>query len=156
MIMSVKTIVVFSSGIFKCRGVSVLQSRIYVSLQLPLVLDNHSSGIDIRLWVRVISATSDKLREVSHCSCSPAPKVHRLLFSAVRKQLLPLAWLFTQTQTVGDIILCVWGRLNPEQASLATKQINHHYHEAIKVEKAQRFQDQVETWKSLNAHSHWH
>lgn len=28
-------------------------------------------------------------------------KVHRLLFSAVRKQLLPLAQVFTQTQTVG-------------------------------------------------------
>lgn len=91
MIMSVKTIVVLSSGILKCRGGLVLQSRFYVSLQLPLVLDNHSNGIDIRLWVRVISATSDKLQEVSHCSCSPAPKVHHLLFSAVRKQLLPLA-----------------------------------------------------------------
>lgn len=30
-------------------------------------------------------------------------KVHRLLFSAVRKQLLPLAQVFTQTQTVGGM-----------------------------------------------------
>ncbi|XP_067342054.1 retinal-specific phospholipid-transporting ATPase ABCA4a [Channa argus] len=31
---------------------------------LPLVLDNHSRGIDIHFWVRVVSAASDKLREL--------------------------------------------------------------------------------------------
>lgn len=65
---------------FKCFNsvklknmVFILKSRIYASLQLPLVLDNHSKGIDIPIWVRVISATSDKLREVSRGSRSPAP-----------------------------------------------------------------------------------
>lgn len=42
------------------------------SFQLPLVLDNHSEGIDIRFWVKVISATSDKLEEVSHGARRPA------------------------------------------------------------------------------------
>ncbi|XP_068603937.1 retinal-specific phospholipid-transporting ATPase ABCA4-like [Brachionichthys hirsutus] len=37
---------------------------------LPLVLDNHSEGIDIRVWVRVISATSAKLRELHQRSSS--------------------------------------------------------------------------------------
>lgn len=60
-------------------------------LQLPLVLDNHSHGIDIRLWVRVISATSDKLQEVMAHADKLHSKVQALLFSAVRKQLLPLA-----------------------------------------------------------------
>lgn len=84
---------------FKCFNsaklknmVFILKSCIYASLQLPLVLDNHSKGIDIPIWVRVISATSDKLREVilPHAAQLHS-KVHRLLFSAVRKQLLPLA-----------------------------------------------------------------
>ncbi|KAF3703359.1 Retinal-specific ATP-binding cassette transporter [Channa argus] len=35
-----------------------------VSPKLPLVLDNHSRGIDIHFWVRVVSAASDKLREL--------------------------------------------------------------------------------------------
>lgn len=60
-------------------------------LKLPLVLGNHSHGIDIRLWVRVISATSDKLQEVMAHAAELHSKVQALLFSAVRKQLLPLA-----------------------------------------------------------------
>uniref|UniRef100_A0A671UI51 ATP-binding cassette, sub-family A (ABC1), member 4a n=1 Tax=Sparus aurata TaxID=8175 RepID=A0A671UI51_SPAAU len=45
--------------------------KLFRLVSLPLVLDNHSQGIDIRLWVRVISATSDKLQEVRHGSRSP-------------------------------------------------------------------------------------
>lgn len=44
---------------------------ICVCLQLPLALDNHSHGIDIHFWVRVVSAASDKLREVRHGPRSP-------------------------------------------------------------------------------------
>lgn len=55
----------------QCSGMafppeSVLNVCVYASFQLPLVLDNHSEGIDIRFWVKVISATSDRLEEVSH------------------------------------------------------------------------------------------
>ncbi|KAK7881224.1 hypothetical protein WMY93_029633 [Mugilogobius chulae] len=69
--------------VFAVNGRSLSKPRILRRKQqsadkLPLVLDNHSSGIDIRLWVRVISAVSEKLRE------------------ALRKQLLPL----THTQTL--------------------------------------------------------
>lgn len=49
----------------------ILNVCIYASFQLPLVLDNHSDGIDIRFWVKVISATSDKLEEVKHDPRSP-------------------------------------------------------------------------------------
>ncbi|XP_032366681.1 retinal-specific phospholipid-transporting ATPase ABCA4 isoform X4 [Etheostoma spectabile] len=31
---------------------------------LPLVLDSHSGGVEIQLWVRVVSAVSDRLREL--------------------------------------------------------------------------------------------
>ncbi len=35
-----------------------------VCVQLPMVLDNHTTGIDLQFWGRVLSALSDKLQEV--------------------------------------------------------------------------------------------
>lgn len=67
--------------------------NICVSPQLPPVLDNHSKGIDIHFWVRVVSSASDKLKEVRPGSQLNS-KVHRLLFLVVRKQLLPLVLAF--------------------------------------------------------------
>uniref|UniRef100_A0AAQ5Y0A3 ABC transporter domain-containing protein n=1 Tax=Amphiprion ocellaris TaxID=80972 RepID=A0AAQ5Y0A3_AMPOC len=37
--------------------------KLFRLVSLPLVLDNHSEGIDIHFWVRVVSAASDKLQE---------------------------------------------------------------------------------------------
>lgn len=88
----------------------IFKECICACVQLPLVLDNHSEGIDIRLWVRVISAVSDRLLEVrqagGRAGCPrPGPIQEFTIFSslylAARKQLLPLARVFTQTQTVG-------------------------------------------------------
>ena len=61
------------------KTVFMLILCIYLTPQLPLVLDAESEGIDIRLWVQVISATSDKLREVSDGSHSPTPFKSSLL-----------------------------------------------------------------------------
>ncbi|XP_030254763.1 retinal-specific phospholipid-transporting ATPase ABCA4a isoform X2 [Sparus aurata] len=53
------------------QRLQIIEDKFYANVDffklfrlLPLVLDNHSQGIDIRLWVRVISATSDKLQEM--------------------------------------------------------------------------------------------
>ncbi|KAM3593267.1 uncharacterized protein V6R79_008809 [Siganus canaliculatus] len=53
------------------QRLQIIEDKFYANVDffklfrlLPLVLDNHSAGIDIRLWVRVISATSDKLQEL--------------------------------------------------------------------------------------------
>ncbi|XP_036935188.1 retinal-specific phospholipid-transporting ATPase ABCA4a isoform X3 [Acanthopagrus latus] len=53
------------------QRLQIIEDKFYANVDffklfrlLPLMLDNHSQGIDIRLWVRVISATSDKLREM--------------------------------------------------------------------------------------------
>lgn len=40
--------------------------QLFASLQLPRVLDSRSQGFDIQSWVQVVSAASDKLREVRH------------------------------------------------------------------------------------------
>uniref|UniRef100_A0A3Q3W540 P-type phospholipid transporter n=1 Tax=Mola mola TaxID=94237 RepID=A0A3Q3W540_MOLML len=53
------------------QRLQIIEDKFYANVDffklfrlLPLVLDIHSEGIDIRLWVQVISATSDKLREL--------------------------------------------------------------------------------------------
>uniref|UniRef100_A0A3Q1EAA0 ATP-binding cassette, sub-family A (ABC1), member 4a n=1 Tax=Acanthochromis polyacanthus TaxID=80966 RepID=A0A3Q1EAA0_9TELE len=53
------------------QRLQVIEDKFYANVNffrlfrlLPLVLDNHSEGIDIHFWVRVVSAASDKLQEV--------------------------------------------------------------------------------------------
>ncbi|XP_029698855.1 retinal-specific ATP-binding cassette transporter-like [Takifugu rubripes] len=53
------------------QRLQIIEDKFYANVDffklfrlLPLVLDNHSEGIDIRFWVKVISATSDKLEEL--------------------------------------------------------------------------------------------
>uniref|UniRef100_A0A8D2ZG77 P-type phospholipid transporter n=1 Tax=Scophthalmus maximus TaxID=52904 RepID=A0A8D2ZG77_SCOMX len=53
------------------QRLQIIEDKFYANVDffklfrlLPLVLDNHSEGIDIHFWVRVISAISDKLQEV--------------------------------------------------------------------------------------------
>uniref|UniRef100_A0A8C6TIK3 P-type phospholipid transporter n=1 Tax=Neogobius melanostomus TaxID=47308 RepID=A0A8C6TIK3_9GOBI len=57
------------------QRLQIIEDKFYANVDffkvfklLPRVLDNHSSGIDIRVWVRVISAVSEKLREFSQRS----------------------------------------------------------------------------------------
>uniref|UniRef100_A0A3P8SHL2 P-type phospholipid transporter n=1 Tax=Amphiprion percula TaxID=161767 RepID=A0A3P8SHL2_AMPPE len=52
------------------QRLQVIEDKFYANVSffklfrlLPLVLDNHSEGIDIHFWVRVVSAASDKLQE---------------------------------------------------------------------------------------------
>uniref|UniRef100_A0AAQ5YHZ4 ABC transporter domain-containing protein n=1 Tax=Amphiprion ocellaris TaxID=80972 RepID=A0AAQ5YHZ4_AMPOC len=52
------------------QRLQVIEDKFYANVNffklfrlLPLVLDNHSEGIDIHFWVRVVSAASDKLQE---------------------------------------------------------------------------------------------
>ncbi|XP_068199948.1 retinal-specific phospholipid-transporting ATPase ABCA4a isoform X2 [Antennarius striatus] len=59
------------------QRLQIIEDKFYANVDffklfqlLPLVLDNHSEGIDIRFWVRVISATSVKLRELHQRSSS--------------------------------------------------------------------------------------
>lgn len=51
----------------------LIKEYIYFPLQLPMVLDNHSKGIEIQLWVQVVSAVSEKLREVSLAPSKSSP-----------------------------------------------------------------------------------
>ncbi|XP_039982421.1 retinal-specific phospholipid-transporting ATPase ABCA4a [Xiphias gladius] len=53
------------------QRLQIIEDKFYANVDffklfrlLPLVLDNHSQGIDIHSWVRVVSAASDKLREL--------------------------------------------------------------------------------------------
>ncbi|XP_035855343.1 retinal-specific phospholipid-transporting ATPase ABCA4 isoform X2 [Sander lucioperca] len=53
------------------QRLQIIEDKFYANVDffklfrlLPLVLDNHSQGIEIQLWVRVVSAVSDKLREL--------------------------------------------------------------------------------------------
>uniref|UniRef100_A0A3Q2ZB20 ATP-binding cassette, sub-family A (ABC1), member 4a n=1 Tax=Kryptolebias marmoratus TaxID=37003 RepID=A0A3Q2ZB20_KRYMA len=60
------------------QRLQIMEDRFYANvdffkllrLQLPRVLDNYSDGINIHFWVRVVSAASDKLRELFHRSSS--------------------------------------------------------------------------------------
>ncbi|XP_008296944.1 retinal-specific ATP-binding cassette transporter-like [Stegastes partitus] len=52
------------------QRLQIIEDKFYANVDffkvfrlLPLVLDNHSEGIDINFWVRVVSAASDKLQE---------------------------------------------------------------------------------------------
>ncbi|XP_044032286.1 retinal-specific phospholipid-transporting ATPase ABCA4a isoform X2 [Siniperca chuatsi] len=52
------------------QRLQIIEDKFYANVDffklfrlLPLVLDNHSEGIDIHLWVQVVSAASDKLQE---------------------------------------------------------------------------------------------
>ncbi|XP_033842111.2 retinal-specific phospholipid-transporting ATPase ABCA4a [Periophthalmus magnuspinnatus] len=54
------------------QRLQIIEDKFYANVDffkvfklLPRVLDGHSSGIDIRRWVRVVSGVSDKLREFS-------------------------------------------------------------------------------------------
>lgn len=94
-------------------------ARCFPPPQLPLVLDKPSIGVDIRLWVRVASATSAKLREVSRGLATAPPPFKSSpggYFRPTRKQLLPLAPGFLRKHRQ-------WGgsayeeRLNSERAS---------------------------------------
>ncbi|TNN65133.1 Retinal-specific ATP-binding cassette transporter [Liparis tanakae] len=53
------------------QRLQIIEDKFYANIDffklfrlLPLVLDNHSQGIEIQLWVQVVSAVSDKLREL--------------------------------------------------------------------------------------------
>ncbi|XP_075994204.1 retinal-specific phospholipid-transporting ATPase ABCA4a [Genypterus blacodes] len=53
------------------QRLQIIENKFYANIDffkllrlLPLVLDNHSEGIDIHLWVRVVSAASEKLAEL--------------------------------------------------------------------------------------------
>ncbi|XP_071341979.1 retinal-specific phospholipid-transporting ATPase ABCA4-like isoform X2 [Trachinotus anak] len=53
------------------QRLQIIEDKFYANVDffkllrlLPLVLDNHSEGIDIHFWVRVVSAASDKLRQL--------------------------------------------------------------------------------------------
>ncbi|KAM8882220.1 retinal-specific phospholipid-transporting ATPase ABCA4a isoform 2-T2 [Synchiropus picturatus] len=53
------------------QRLQVIEDKFYANVDffklfrlLPLVLDNHSEGINIHFWVRIVSAASDKLREL--------------------------------------------------------------------------------------------
>ncbi|XP_044195655.1 retinal-specific phospholipid-transporting ATPase ABCA4a [Thunnus albacares] len=53
------------------QRLQIIEDKFYANVDffklfrlLPRVLDNHSEGIDIHFWVRVVSASSDKLREL--------------------------------------------------------------------------------------------
>uniref|UniRef100_A0A4W5LU81 ATP binding cassette subfamily A member 4 n=1 Tax=Hucho hucho TaxID=62062 RepID=A0A4W5LU81_9TELE len=52
------------------QRLQTIEDRLYANVdffklfrQLPRVLDNHSNGVDLHFWARVLSATSEKLRE---------------------------------------------------------------------------------------------
>ncbi|XP_028288502.1 retinal-specific phospholipid-transporting ATPase ABCA4a [Parambassis ranga] len=53
------------------QRLQIIEDKFYANVDffkvfrlLPLVLDNHSEGIDIHFWVRVVSDASDKLQEL--------------------------------------------------------------------------------------------
>ncbi|XP_005744934.1 retinal-specific phospholipid-transporting ATPase ABCA4a isoform X1 [Pundamilia nyererei] len=53
------------------QRLQIIEDKFYANVDffklfrlLPLVLDNHSKGIDIHFWVRVVSSASDKLKEL--------------------------------------------------------------------------------------------
>ncbi|XP_037829220.1 retinal-specific phospholipid-transporting ATPase ABCA4a isoform X3 [Kryptolebias marmoratus] len=59
------------------QRLQIMEDRFYANVDffkllrlLPRVLDNYSDGINIHFWVRVVSAASDKLRELFHRSSS--------------------------------------------------------------------------------------
>ncbi|KAM9332939.1 retinal-specific phospholipid-transporting ATPase ABCA4a [Pholidichthys leucotaenia] len=59
------------------QRLQIIEDKFYANVDffklfrlLPLVLDNHSQGIDIHFWVRVISAVSVKLQELFHRNSS--------------------------------------------------------------------------------------
>uniref|UniRef100_A0AAQ4S8C3 P-type phospholipid transporter n=1 Tax=Gasterosteus aculeatus aculeatus TaxID=481459 RepID=A0AAQ4S8C3_GASAC len=59
------------------QRLQIIEDKFYANVDffklfrlLPRVLDNHSEGIEIQLWVQVVSAFSDKLREVRHRNSS--------------------------------------------------------------------------------------
>uniref|UniRef100_A0A673W8V3 P-type phospholipid transporter n=1 Tax=Salmo trutta TaxID=8032 RepID=A0A673W8V3_SALTR len=62
------------------QRLQIIEDRLYANVdffklfrQLPRVLDNHSNGVDLLFWARVLSATSEKLREVgTHTRASKA------------------------------------------------------------------------------------
>eukprot|EP00063_Salmo_salar_P037999 XP_014012834.1 PREDICTED: retinal-specific ATP-binding cassette transporter-like [Salmo salar] len=61
------------------QRLQIIEDRLYANVdffklfrQLPRVLDNHSNGVDLLFWARVLSATSEKLRELSERNSSKA------------------------------------------------------------------------------------
>nr|XP_046148467.1 LOW QUALITY PROTEIN: retinal-specific phospholipid-transporting ATPase ABCA4a [Oncorhynchus gorbuscha] len=61
------------------QRLQTIEDRLYANVdffklfrQLPRVLDNHSSGVDLHFWARVLSATYEKLRELSERNSSKA------------------------------------------------------------------------------------
>uniref|UniRef100_UPI0037E6FBBE retinal-specific phospholipid-transporting ATPase ABCA4a n=1 Tax=Semicossyphus pulcher TaxID=241346 RepID=UPI0037E6FBBE len=63
--------------ILPAQRLQVIEDKFYANVDffklfrlLPLELDKHSEGIDIRSWVRVVSSASDKLRELYQRSSS--------------------------------------------------------------------------------------
>uniref|UniRef100_A0A3Q0SWA0 P-type phospholipid transporter n=1 Tax=Amphilophus citrinellus TaxID=61819 RepID=A0A3Q0SWA0_AMPCI len=59
------------------QRLQIIEDKFYANVDffklfrlLPLVLDNHSKGIDIHFWVRVVSSASDKLKELFQRSSS--------------------------------------------------------------------------------------
>ncbi|XP_035474924.1 retinal-specific phospholipid-transporting ATPase ABCA4 isoform X1 [Scophthalmus maximus] len=70
------------------QRLQIIEDKFYANVDffklfrlLPLVLDNHSEGIDIHFWVRVISAISDKLQELfQRNSCRDLLQVMTPLF----------------------------------------------------------------------------
>ncbi|XP_033494779.1 retinal-specific phospholipid-transporting ATPase ABCA4a isoform X1 [Epinephelus lanceolatus] len=59
------------------QRLQIIEDKFYANIDffklfrlLPRVLDNYSEGLEIRLWVRVVSAVSDKLRELFQMNSS--------------------------------------------------------------------------------------
>ncbi|XP_035980943.1 retinal-specific phospholipid-transporting ATPase ABCA4 isoform X2 [Fundulus heteroclitus] len=59
------------------QRLQIIEDRFYANVDffklfrlLPRILDNYSNGIDIHFWVRIVSAASDRLRELFHRSSS--------------------------------------------------------------------------------------
>ncbi|XP_027860620.1 retinal-specific phospholipid-transporting ATPase ABCA4a isoform X2 [Xiphophorus couchianus] len=59
------------------QRLQIIEDRFYANVDffklfrlLPRVLDNYSDGIDIHFWVRIVSTTSDRLRDLFHRSSS--------------------------------------------------------------------------------------
>uniref|UniRef100_A0A8C7QAH1 P-type phospholipid transporter n=1 Tax=Oncorhynchus mykiss TaxID=8022 RepID=A0A8C7QAH1_ONCMY len=73
------------------QRLQTIEDRLYANVdffklfrQLPRVLDNHSSGVDLHFWARVLSATYEKLREVGkHTSKALVEVMSPLLQSQV-------------------------------------------------------------------------
>ncbi|XP_041823569.1 retinal-specific phospholipid-transporting ATPase ABCA4-like [Melanotaenia boesemani] len=88
------------------QQLQIIEDKLYANVDffklfrlLPRVLDNYSNGIDIHIWVRVVSALSDKLREFLHRSNSRD-------FLQVMRPLFQKNLSFRQVMTAASNLIC--------------------------------------------------